>query len=140
MNLVRVIYCSKAKREISSGLTDDILKVSRNKNAQNHITGVLGRTNWYFLQFLEGNYKEVNQLVVNLAKDDRHNEFTLLEYCAISRRQFPDWSMLFIDDKENITRLFERYLSDTGYLKINHFADACVNYLKKASNYQPTSD
>lgn len=133
MNLVRLVYCSKAKQEISPELVEDILVVARKENTKNQITGVLGRTSWYFLQFLEGNYKEVNQLLVNIAGDDRHDEFTLLEYRAVSQRHFPDWSMLFIEDQENITRLFERYLSDTGYLEINHFADASVNYLKKAA-------
>jgi len=96
MSLVRLIYVSRMTQECDTDALQQILGVSRKKNAAKGITGVLCYDPMFFMQCLEGPQEAVNELYTDIARDPRHTRVTLLEYRDTDRREFGDWSMAFL--------------------------------------------
>ncbi len=96
MSIVRLIYVSRMTEACDTVALHKILEISREKNVQNDITGILCYDPQYFLQCLEGPQAAVNELYANIARDDRHARVTLLEYRDAEQRHFGDWSMAFL--------------------------------------------
>ena len=93
--LVRLLYASRAAREIGAEDLASIQKASKQHNPAAGITGVLChcRTSSIFLQVLEGGREPVNALYNRIVQDRRHREPTLLAYEEIGERSFAGWSM-----------------------------------------------
>ncbi|MCS6997120.1 MAG: BLUF domain-containing protein [Casimicrobiaceae bacterium] len=91
--LVRLVYASQAHVAVTPEVFDDILNVSRRKNAQTGITGVLCTNGHVFLQLLEGSRAAVNQLYGRILRDPRHRDVQLLHFEEIHERKFASWSM-----------------------------------------------
>lgn len=93
--LVRLVYASRAEREIDDALIAEILEDSRKHNLERGITGVLctyapGNV---FLQVLEGSRTTVNALYAAIVRDPRHRDVTLLDYAEIAERRYSGWRM-----------------------------------------------
>ncbi|HPC17474.1 MAG TPA: BLUF domain-containing protein [Candidatus Hydrogenedentes bacterium] len=95
-SLVRLIYVSRMTEECDMDALEKILKVSRKKNKEKDITGMLCYDPKFFMQCLEGPKEAVNDLYGEIARDRRHTHVTLLEYEVITERMFGKWSMAFI--------------------------------------------
>lgn len=119
MPLVRLIYVSRMTQECDTDALRQILDVSRKKNAAKDITGVLCYDPMFFMQCLEGPSEAVNELYTDIARDARHTQVTLLEYCDTDRRDFADWSMAFLLTGDLDPATLRKY-SDRG--KFNPFA------------------
>lgn len=93
--LVRLMYTSRAKQDMSHDMLLAILKASKANNLAAGITGVLCYCNSgrVFLQALEGGRDAVNRLYNRIAADPRHADVLLLNYDEIGERQFGGWSM-----------------------------------------------
>jgi len=102
--LVRLIYASRAVGPVTNDVIDAILAQSRQHNLETGITGVLCICHGnVFMQALEGNRVEVNQLYGKILRDDRHTNVTLLDYAEIVQRRFFSWRMGRVDlDKLNV--------------------------------------
>lgn len=100
MNLVRLIYVSRMTETCDMEGIQEILAVSRKKNAAAEITGILCYDPMYFLQCLEGPKTVVNALYNHILRDDRHVEVVLLEYADIEDRNFGRWTMAFLNSAE----------------------------------------
>lgn len=74
---------------------EDILRSSRENNARLGITGMLLYGNNTFVQILEGEEKNVNELMNKIKEDPRHTDFQVLKKKTIDRREYADWSMGF---------------------------------------------
>jgi len=96
MRLVRLVYVSRMTPECDTLALQEILEVSRRKNEDRDITGVLCYDPRFFMQCLEGPRAAVNELYADIVHDSRHKDVTLLEYCDVRERQFADWSMAFL--------------------------------------------
>jgi len=97
--LVRLLYASRALESIGAALTDAILAQSYARNAEHGITGILCayQNGQVFIQALEGERDEVNQLYANIVRDSRHEKVTLLDYAEIDQRVFSGWRMGRVD-------------------------------------------
>jgi hypothetical protein len=91
--LVRLLYASRAAFPGSQDAVDAILATSRARNPALGITGVLCHGGGVFVQALEGGREAVNALYHRIARDERHQEVTLLHYAEISERHFAGWTM-----------------------------------------------
>ena len=93
--LVRLLYASRAARELDDALFASILEHSRKHNVEKGITGVLCTYSEgnLFLQVLEGGRAEVNELYAAIVRDSRHRDVTLLDYAEITERRFASWRM-----------------------------------------------
>jgi len=96
-NLIQLIYASSAWQLLSQDEIMHILEVSRRKNAERNITGILLYKDGNFLQVLEGDEEAVSRLYQTIERDQRHKGLILLAKRKIAEREFPDWSMAFVN-------------------------------------------
>lgn len=101
MSLNCLVYVSLANQEMSDEHLKSLLKKAREKNASLNITGMLLFRDGFFMQALEGDPDDVNNLFSTIAKDARHRDVILIYNKPIKDRGFPDWTMGFnkIDDQ-----------------------------------------
>jgi hypothetical protein len=91
--LIRLIYISTARSELSAGELDGILRASRRNNAAVGVTGLLIVGGRRFLQALEGPADDVLQTYDRIKADARHFAAVTLDNRPISQRSFPGWAM-----------------------------------------------
>nr|WP_315457259.1 BLUF domain-containing protein [uncultured Sphingorhabdus sp.] len=92
MPLTQIIYSSKPFGFTASVL-DDILTVSRARNARDDITGTLICRGDMYLQLIEGPDPAIAATYERIIADDRHLEIDLLVSRPVSARLFPQWAM-----------------------------------------------
>lgn len=92
MPLTQIIYSSKPFGFTASVL-DDILTVSRARNARDDITGTLICRGDMYLQLIEGPDPAIAATYERIIADDRHLEIDLLVSRPVSTRLFPKWAM-----------------------------------------------
>ena len=119
MQLVRLIYVSRMTEECDISAIKEILEVSRKKNHELDITGVLCYDPAFFLQCLEGPRDAVNALYASIVRDPRHKDVLLLEYCDVASRGFGEWSMAFLPTQDLDRQAIAQY---TGGGKLNPYA------------------
>lgn len=95
MNLVRIIYISSATSPMSDAALAALVAQARSFNADHGLTGMLIYAEGNFLQVLEGDEREVDDLYERINRDSRHQHLLCLERTAIASRGFPDWNMGF---------------------------------------------
>jgi len=91
--LIRLIYISTARSELTKVELDGILRTSRRNNAAVGVTGLLIVGGRRFLQALEGPSDAVMQTYDQIKADARHFAAVTLDNRPISQRGFPDWAM-----------------------------------------------
>jgi len=84
------------------GLTGlaDILWVSRVRNGQLGVTGVLYSDGVHFTQCLEGATETVELVFRSIAQDQRHRDVVVVSRYACARRAFADFSMAAVSEDE----------------------------------------
>lgn len=92
MPLTQIIYSSRPFGFTASVL-DDILTVSRARNARDDITGTLICRGDMYLQLLEGPPDAIAATYARIIADDRHLEVERLVSRPVSQRLFPKWAM-----------------------------------------------
>jgi hypothetical protein len=73
----------------------DLLSVSRRKNEELGLTGLLLCSGDRFVQLLEGDEAAVRALYEMICKDERHRDVTLVYEEHVETRLCPDWTMGF---------------------------------------------
>jgi Sensors of blue-light using FAD len=92
MPLTQIIYASKPFG-FTAGVLDDILTVSRARNARDDITGTLICRGDMYLQLIEGPDAAIQSTYARICADDRHLEVVLLLSRTVDDRLFPGWAM-----------------------------------------------
>lgn len=95
--MIQLVYCSAASDFFSRDDLTHILESSRRKNIQKGISGMLLYSEGSFFQILEGEEKTVDELMLTLEKDHRHQKVTVIIREPIAERSFSDWSMGYAD-------------------------------------------
>ena len=93
MSLYRLIYKSTSTQALTAELIKSIEGSSNENNVDLEVTGILISNKTAFMQVLEGERKNINKVYTKICSDPRHSEIELVSYAAVSRREFPDWSM-----------------------------------------------
>lgn len=93
--MLRLIYSSHAVREMTVPDLEQILAVSRARNALAGITGLLLYRDGIFLQCLEGDEMAVRQTYARIQRDRRHDRLLHLIEERSDERRFPHWAMEF---------------------------------------------
>lgn len=90
-----LIYVSIASDAFRENELLEILRVSREKNTGDGITGILLYKNRKFMQLLEGPEKAVCETYARIQLDPRHRDVTVLRQGETPERDYDDWSMGF---------------------------------------------
>lgn len=106
--LTRLIYTSKARRFSSTDIAG-ILAVSRSWNATVGITGALCLLDGVYMQYLEGEQADVEDLYGKIKVDERHHDPVVLERGEADVRVFPDWTMALLVWDERIKAIVRRH-------------------------------
>lgn len=93
--MIQLMYTSKATVPGTPETLRAMLEVSRDRNSEVGITGLLIYAQDSFLQLLEGGAADVDQTFRRIADDPRHSDIRLLERQAVRHRGFGEWSMGF---------------------------------------------
>lgn len=91
----QLVYISTAVNLMSDNDLIEILDVSRTRNTEHKVTGILLYSNGTFIQLLEGMAADVNLIYESIERDTRHKNVIKLVDERSSRRNFPQWSMGF---------------------------------------------
>lgn len=120
--MYRLIYKSRANRQIDWNLVRDIINKSEEKNPDAGITGVLLATATHFLQVLEGSFDEVNELFIRIVRDPRHDQIQLIAFDCAESRLFGGWAMhgigVFDFNRELIDDLIRQYGEEEGGVRL----------------------
>lgn len=108
MSLVRLVYYSRASREMSLADLKKILDVARDNNNALGVCGMLCYDNQYFLQALEGGREKVSDLYLSIADDPRHDELILVHYEYIEGPSFKQWNMGYASSSPLFLQLLEK--------------------------------
>jgi len=88
-----LVYKSDRKENCSRNEIESILSTCQESNKRRRITGVLLYSNTTFIQYLEGDFKEVISLYNKIKTDHRHKNAAILGITPINHRIFPGWQM-----------------------------------------------
>lgn len=113
--LVRLMYASRATSTPADADLAAILKISREHNPAEGITGLLCFTDGVYVQVLEGGRDAVNARYKHIVSDRRHRDVILLAYDEITERSFPGWTMGQVNLHRLNPALVLKY-SETGKL------------------------
>lgn len=95
--LTHLMYTSAAAPGLDPSDLKAILQVSRSKNAERAVTGMLLYTSGSFFQVLEGDDATVTELFAIIVSDPRHTRVTKIIHEPIAQRAFGDWTMGFAE-------------------------------------------
>lgn len=119
--MYRLIYKSRANQLIDWEFVKTLIGKSESKNQQVGITGVLLATRTHFLQVIEGDFDEINQLFMHIARDPRHEEIQLVSFTCVESRLFGGWAMhaigVFDFNQELTNDLIKQYGEEEGSVK-----------------------
>jgi len=110
MQLVRLVYYSRASREMNLADLQSILTVARDNNQKLGVCGMLCYDNLYFLQALEGERETVSELFLSIADDPRHDEVVICHFEYIEETKFKNWNMGYAGSSP----LFQQLLQKLG--------------------------
>ena len=106
-----LVYTSQPRIEMSKSTLEEITRISIKNNRKRGITGILLGIENRYLQFLEGDEKEVLQLFERIKQDPRHYEINKWVQGYSEERIFSEWSMaswlLTNEELKNINALDE---------------------------------
>jgi Sensors of blue-light using FAD len=91
--LLRLLYTSTARADLSEKDLADILATAKSRNAAGDITGVLTYRAGRFAQILEGPELNVLEKYVEIARDERHSSVMLITIATTTERRFEGWHM-----------------------------------------------
>ncbi len=91
--LVSLVYCSSATQPFDEHELGELLAVSRARNGDRGITGMLLYRGGEFVQILEGPRSDVEGLMETISRDPRHADVRVLIEEPLHERRFRDWTM-----------------------------------------------
>ncbi len=101
-NLSRILYVSRSSLGVGEADLQDILEISRKKNKQLQITGILCTGGGHFIQILEGSQDALIHLYARILDDRRHYDSVLIGVAPIQQRIFKHWSMGYIENSPEV--------------------------------------
>jgi hypothetical protein len=139
--MIRLIYVSTAGQYLSEQDLGALLEKAQERNARQNVTGMLLYAGGNFIQVLEGEEKDVEDIYSSIAKDKRNKGHIVMKKESITERNFPEWAMGFKhlqkegDDKiSGYSEFLNREMDPAEIVKNS---DAVVNLLYdfKKNNY-----
>lgn len=95
--MLQIVYVSAAIAPLALEDLHHLLVLARAKNVIHRVTGMLLYDSGSFLQVLEGPDTAVEQIFAGIQRDPRHHQIKVLIRQPIDHREFPEWSMGFMD-------------------------------------------
>ena len=118
-DLYRLIYLSRntipGSNENIHQEIEQILAVSRQRNAASQITGALMFNRECFAQVLEGAHDDIQATFERIQCDPRHADVVVLDFKPVEARRFSHWSMGYIGYDTLASKEFTQIQQATGF-------------------------
>ncbi len=88
-----LVYVSQRNSTCTQEEIDKILEACERNNNHTDATGVLLYSETKFIQYLEGDYKNIIGLYDKIKKDPRHKNVVMVQMGQTEKRLFPSWQM-----------------------------------------------
>ncbi len=113
----QLVYVSTVSRPLGTPDLLEILASARKRNAELGVTGALLYRADHFIQVLEGQEREVRELLELINGDPRHRHLRVIHEGEVGEREFPEWTMGFADLSLSSLHLegFNEILNQPGY-------------------------
>jgi hypothetical protein len=111
----QMVYWSRSRWVLEPRELLEILTVSRKRNAESGVTGLLIYRNESFLQVLEGARDAVAETFARIRRDCRHHAPTIVLDGVVPARSYPSWSMGY----QHLLWTPERGMEATGDLRVD---------------------
>ncbi len=108
--LYTLIYVSSAVNKFAESELFGLLNLARSENKKTDITGVLLYNDGNFLQVIEGEKNNIEDLFKKIEKDPRHKGIIKIFEDQINKRRFGDWSMGFLRHKHSDLKLIKGFM------------------------------
>ena len=96
-SMYRIVYVSTATSPLELDELKAIERVANRNNAELGVTGLLTYCDSKFMQFLEGEQSDVEEIFAKIVGDGRHHSIDVLRQGMIPKRQFVGWQMKYAD-------------------------------------------
>lgn len=103
----RLIYSSIASPEVDFNCVGDILTYAVGKNKEKSVTGMMVYDGEKFLQCIEGDEYEIDELYQKLANDSRHHTLHVIGEELDERRLFSQWNMGYLNNENEIKKMIK---------------------------------
>jgi hypothetical protein len=91
--LSQLVYVSSRKSSCTDQEIEKILAACQRNNPHAEATGVLLYSKDKFIQYLEGDAKQLLALYDKIKQDPRHEKVRMISYGPIKEKAFPSWHM-----------------------------------------------
>lgn len=102
MEMVGVVYASRATKEMLPDDIDRLLVSARANNASVGVSGVLLYGRKQFFQYFEGTQQGVDDVYERVRQSSLHTDIVELENAPIAHRVFNRWFMGFSEAPESV--------------------------------------
>lgn len=109
MSLYQLFYVSTARPNIQQTDINSILRSAHSFNPLHDLTGLLLFRGGYFVQVLEGEKKEVQNIYNKITTDPRHHNHLVIFERYEEQRMFGQWSMGFCKIEDIDLSLIEQF-------------------------------
>ena len=92
----QIIYSSESATPMQQDDLEELLEQAQTHNAPRGITGALVYAEGLFLQILEGDRVELQDLMARIVRDVRHETVTVLREGEVPRAVFAGWTMAYV--------------------------------------------
>ncbi len=99
--MIQLVYVSVAAKPFDEPALRTLLELARTNNQKLDVSGMLIHQRGSFLQVLEGEAAVVDTLFWKIGMDRRHKDIMMLARRESDERNFPDWSMGFVNVRES---------------------------------------
>ena len=112
-----LLYVSTRCPGVDGGATDvqDIVGISRPRNASLDVTGALVATPGSFAQILEGPEAHLAELMASIRRDPRHRDIRLVDLGGRVTRDFAGWSLAYSGESSHVSRAISLLMEDTSF-------------------------
>lgn len=129
MSLVRLVYASRATDKFQPASIKTILASARRNNGSSGVTGLLCFNQRCFLQCLEGPRDVVSQTYERILHDDRHQNAEIISFHYISRREFENWNMGYLQNTETMRDIIKRRTGQDEFTPLTLLPDDALALL-----------
>lgn len=102
MLMKAIIYISEAKIEFNETSLRELVEKSAAHNRSNSVTGYMWLKKNQFVQYIEGEAEDLNNLMLRIKQDVRHKVIYQVEDDNLNYQRFPNWHMRHIESAHEI--------------------------------------
>ena len=94
---------------------EDIVTVARSRNSALGVTGALVAAPDHFAQMLEGTAAAIDELMLSIAGDPRHEIIDVIDLAPRFNREFAGWSLVYCGESDYVSAMLSDAVAGPGF-------------------------